>query len=160
MFVFGSGFAIIPYLHKGVVDQFHWITEQEFLDAVSVAMITPGPTTIAVTFIGYLIAGTKGAFLATIAVFFPSYLLVITIAPYYRRVADNNVVKSFMKGATSAATGAIIGATILLAKNTLADLPAILIAAGTFGLLLLPLRIPEPLVIVAAGSLGLLLKGF
>src|SRR4029079_17469144 len=103
--VFGSGLAIVPFLHGGVVDQFHWLTEQQFLDAVAIAMITPGPVVITVAFIGYLVAGPIGAILASIGVFVPCYLFVIVPAPYYHRIADNRSIKAFVDGVSAAAAG-------------------------------------------------------
>src|SRR5712671_1740755 len=109
--VFGSGLAIVPFLHGGVVNDFHWLDERQFLDAVAVAMITPGPVVITVGFIGYLVAGVAGALVAALGVFLPCYLFVIIPAPYYRRWARVPQIKSFVDGVTAAATGAIAGAT-------------------------------------------------
>src|SRR5262249_39628978 len=108
-FVFGSGLAIVPFLYGGVVERFHWLTERQFLDAVAVAMITPGPVVITVAFIGYLVAGPLGALCAAIGVFLPCYLFVIIPAPYFRRFAKNPQIKAFVGGVTAAATGAIAG---------------------------------------------------
>src|SRR5205807_344245 len=108
-FVFGSGLAIVPFLHGGVVKEFGWLSERQFLDAVAVAMITPGPVVITVAFIGYLVAGLAGALLAALGVFLPCYLFVIIPAPYYRRWARVPQIKSFVDGVTAAATGAIAG---------------------------------------------------
>src|SRR5512145_1173057 len=88
-FVFGSGLAIVPFLHGGVVNEFRWLNERQFLDAVAVAMITPGPVVISVAFIGYLVAGPAGAVVAAIAVFLPCYLFVVIPAPYFRRLSGN-----------------------------------------------------------------------
>jgi len=93
-FVFGSGLASVPFLYGGVVEKFHWLTEQQFVDAVAVAMITPGPVLITAAFIGYLVAGPVGAFVAAGAVFAPPYFIVIVAAPYYRRFAQNRQVKA------------------------------------------------------------------
>jgi len=155
-FVFGSGLAIVPFLYGGVVNQHHWLTEQQFLDAVAVAMITPGPVVITAGFIGYLVAGPMGAILAAVAVFVPPYLIVILGAPHYRRFAKNVHVKAFVQGVTAAAVGAIAGAAIILGKRALMDVPTIAIGLGTFGLLMLK-KIPEPILIFAAGLMGLLL---
>src|SRR5205807_5113489 len=113
-FVFGSGLAIVPFLYGGVVGQFHWLTQRQFLDAVAVAMITPGPVVITAGFIGYLVAGLIGAILAALAVFAPPYLIVIVGAPYYRSFAKNLQVKAFVQGVTAAAVGAIAGAAVIL----------------------------------------------
>jgi chromate transporter len=155
-FVFGSGLAIVPFLYGGVVRQFHWLTERQFVDAVAVAMITPGPVVITAGFVGYLVAGPVGAALAALAVFVPPYLIVTLSAPYYRRFAKNPQVKAFVQGVTAAAVGAIAGAAFILGRRSLTDLPTILIAAIAFALLSFK-KIPEPLLIAAAGVVGLLL---
>jgi chromate transporter len=155
-FVFGSGLAIVPFLYGGVVGKYHWLTEREFLDAVAVAMITPGPVVITAGFIGYLVVGTLGATLAALAVFAPPYFIVILGAPHYRRFAQNLHVKAFVQGVTAAAVGAIAGAAFILGKRSLVDLPTISIAVITFGLLSLK-KVPEPILILIAGAAGLLL---
>jgi chromate transporter len=158
-FVFGSGLAIVPFLYGGVVGQYHWLTERQFLDAVAVAMITPGPVVITAGFIGYLVAGVIGGLLAALAVFVPPYLIVIAGAPYYRRFAKNPQVKAFVRGVTAAAVGAIAGAAIILGRRSLIDLPTVSIAVATIGLLCFK-KIPEPVLILAAGIAGrLLYKG-
>jgi len=157
-FVFGSGLAIVPFLHGGVVNQYHWLTERQFLDAVAVAMITPGPVVITVAFIGYLVAGPLGAIAASIGVFVPCYLFVIIPAPYFRRFADNPKVRSFVDGVTAAATGAIAGAAFVLGRRALIDLTTVAIAVSTWLIFSRFKKIPEPLVILAAGLAGLLLR--
>jgi chromate transporter len=154
-FVFGSGLAIVPFMHGGVVNQFHWLTERQFLDAVAIAMITPGPVVITVAFIGYLVAGPLGASAASVGVFLPCYLFVIIPAPYFRRFADNPKVKAFVDGVTAAATGAIAGAAFVLGRRALTDVGAVLIALTTWFLFSRFKKLPEPLVIVAAGIVGL-----
>jgi len=156
-FVFGSGLAIVPFLYGGVVDRFHWLTERQFLDAVAVAMITPGPVVITTAFIGYLVAGPLGATVAAVGVFLPCYLFVILPAPYFRRFAANVGVKGFVDGVTAAATGAIAGAAVVLGRRAIVDVPTAAIALGTLGALVYLRRVPEPLVIVAAGIVGLVL---
>jgi len=159
-FVFGSGLAIVPFLYGGVVGQFHWLTERQFLDAVAVAMITPGPVVITVGFIGYLVAGLGGAVAAALGVFLPCYLLVVLPAPYYRRFANNPKIKAFISGVTAAATGAIAGAAFVLGKRAIIDIPTGLIALVTLAILLKTRKVPEPIVIIAAGVAGLLLRQF
>jgi chromate transporter len=158
-FVFGSGLAIVPFLHGGVVDQFHWLNDRQFLDAVAVAMITPGPVVITVAFIGYLVAGPLGALAAAIGVFVPCYLFVVGPAPYYRRFAGNRAIKSFVDGITAAAVGAIFGAVLVLAQRSIVDAATLIIFLVTLAVLLKARKAPEPLVILAAGGVGLLLKG-
>lgn len=153
-FVFGSGLAIVPFLHGGVVNEFGWLNERQFLGAVAVAMITPGPVVITVAFIGYLVAGPLGATMAAIGVFLPCYLLVVIPATYFRRSIGSPHVKAFVDGVTAAATGAIAGAAFVLGRRAIVDVPTVLIAAGTLILLVKARKIPEPLVIVAAGVLG------
>jgi chromate transporter len=156
-FVFGSGLAIVPFLHGGVVDEFQWLTDRQFLDAVAVAMITPGPVVITVAFIGYLVAGPLGSVMAAIGVFVPCYLFVIAPAPYYKRIAGNASIQAFVHGVTAAATGAIAGAGFVLGKRAVFDIPTALIMLVTLGVLTKVKKVPEPLVIVAAGLVGLLL---
>lgn len=157
-FVFGSGLAIVPFLHGGVVTRFHWLSDQQFLDAVAVAMITPGPVVITVAFIGYLVAGPVGASVAALATFVPCYLFTILPAPYFRRFSKNPSIKAFVDGVTAAATGAIAGAGIVLGRRAVIDVPTVLIAVVTVGLLVKFKKIQEPLLILAAGVVGILLQ--
>jgi chromate transporter len=156
-FVFGSGLAIVPFLYGGVVGQYHWLTERQFLDAVAVAMITPGPIVITSGFIGYLVAGPLGACAAVLAVFLPPYLLVIFGAPHYRRLAKNRQVKAFVQGVTAAAVGAIAGAAVILSERAVVDKATVVIAVVSFGLLLLFKKIPEPILIAGAGAAGIVI---
>ena len=158
-FVFGSGLAIVPFLYGGVVVKFHWLTERQFVDAVAVAMITPGPVVITSAFIGFLVAGPVGAIVAAAAVFAPPYLIVIFGAPYYRRFAQNRQVKAFVQGVTAAAVGAIAGAAYILARRSLIDVTTVVIAVVTLTLLMLTKKIPEPIAIVGAGIVRVLLHG-
>jgi chromate transporter len=158
-FVFGSGLAIVPFLHGGVVTRFHWLTERQFLDAVAVAMITPGPVVITVAFIGYLVAGPVGSVVAALSTFVPCYLFTVVPAPFFRRLSQNRSLKAFVSGVSAAATGAIGGAAFVLGRRALYDVPTVLIALATLGVLLKFKRAPEPLVIAAAGAVGLVLKG-
>ncbi len=154
LFVFGSGLAIVPFLHGGVVLEHRWLTERQFLDAVAVAMITPGPVVITVAFIGFLVGGVGGAVAAAIGVFLPVYAVVVLVAPYYQRFAGNPQLHAFVRGVTAAATGAIAGAVIVLARRAIYDLPTAFIALAAM-LLLLKWKVPEPLLIVGAALAGL-----
>ena len=158
-FVFGSGLAIVPFLYGGAVAKFHWLTERQFVDAVAVAMITPGPVVITAGFIGYLVAGPIGAAIAAGAVFAPPYLIVLFGAPYYRRFAQNPQVKAFVQGVTAAAVGAIAGAAYILARRSLVDITTVIIGVTTLAILMFTKKIPEPMVILAAGAVGVLLHG-
>jgi chromate transporter len=134
--VFGSGLAIVPFLHGGVVNQFRCLNEQHFLDAAAVAMIATGPVVITVAFIGYLVAGPLGAVVSALGVFLPCYLFVIVPTPYFRRIAVNLQVKAFVDGVTLAATGAIAGAAIVLGRRAILDAPTALIALTSLAILI------------------------
>ena len=155
-FVFGSGLAIVPFLYGGVVTDYRWLTEQQFVDAVAVALITPGPVVITTGFIGYLVAGLPGASVAAVATFLPAYLLTILPAPYFRKHGKRPGIAAFVEGVTTAAIGAISGAVIVLGQRSVVDAPTAILAAVTL-LVLLKWRIPEPLLVVTAALLGLLL---
>lgn len=156
-FVFGSGLAIVPFLYGGVVKEFQWLTEKQFLDAVAVAMITPGPVVITVGFIGYLVDGFWGAVVSALATFLPCYLFTILPAPYFKKYGKHPAIKAFVDGITAAAIGAIAGAVLVMGKRSLVDIPTILIAATTIFLLYKFKHIKEPLIILVAAIIGLLL---
>jgi chromate transporter len=157
-FVFGSGLAIVPFLYGGVVKEYGWLTEQQFLDAVAVAMITPGPVVITVAFIGYLVAGFWGAVVAALATFLPCYLLTVLPAPYFKKYGKHPGIKAFVDGVTIAAIGAIAGAVVVLARRQLVDLPAVGIALVTILILYRFKKLPELGVIAAAAIIGILLR--
>jgi chromate transporter len=156
MFVFGSGLAVVPFLYGGVVQGHHWLNEHQFVDAVAVAMITPGPVVITVAFIGYLVAGVSGATAAALGIFLPVYLVVILLAPSYKRWAKNPQLNSFVKGVTAAATGAIAGAVIVLARRSVYDLPTTMISIVSLAVLF-RWKVPEPILIACAAVAGLML---
>ncbi len=155
-FVFGSGLAIIPFLQQGVVQQFGWLDEHQFLDAVAVAMITPGPVVITVAFIGFLVAGFAGAVMASIGIFLPVYLFTIVPAPWFKRHRNNPQLKAFVDGATAAATGAITGAVIVLGARAITDLPTAAIGLVSLGVLW-RWKISEPILVALSGLVGLIL---
>jgi chromate transporter len=155
-FVFGSGLAIIPFLQQGVVQQFHWLTDHQFLDAVAVAMITPGPVVITVAFIGFIVAGFAGSVMAAIGIFLPVYVFTIVPAPWFKRHRDNAQLKAFVDGATAAATGAITGAVLVLGARAIKDVPTALIAVVSLAVLW-RYKIPEPVIVSVAGIVGLIL---
>jgi chromate transporter len=158
-FVFGSGLAIVPFLHGAVVSELQWLTERQFLDAVAVAMITPGPVVITVAFIGYLVAGPLGATVAAVAVFLPCYLLVVIPAQYFRRSVHDVRVKAFVDGVTAAAAGAIAGAAFVLGRRAIVDVPTAIIGLAALAALTRLKGAAEPLLIVAAGVVGIVLSG-
>lgn len=156
-FVFGSGLAIVPFLYGGVVQQHHWLNDKQFVDAVAVAMITPGPVVITVGFIGYLIAGLAGATVAALATFIPCYLFTIIPAPYFKRYGRLPAVAAFVDGITAAAIGAITGSVIVLARRSIVDIPTALIALAVVAMLWRFKKLQEPMVIAAASLAGLAL---
>ena len=157
-FVFGSGLAIVPFLYGGVVKEYHWLNDRQFLDAVAVAMITPGPVVITVGFIGYLVAGFAGACIAALGTFLPCYFFTIIPAPYFKKYGKKPALLSFVNGVTAAAIGAITGAVIVLGRKSIVDIPTALLAIVTAALLWKTKKIPEPLIILAAALIGLALK--
>lgn len=157
LFVFGSGLAVVPFLYGGVVEGHHWLTDHQFVDAVAVAMITPGPVVITVAFIGYLVAGVGGATVAALGIFLPVYLVVVLLAPSYKRWAKNPQLNAFVRGVTAAATGAIAGAVVVLARRSVYDLPTIVICIVSLAVLF-RWKIPEPVLIACAALAGLVLR--
>jgi chromate transporter len=165
-FVFGSGLAIVPFLYGGVVKEFGWLNDQEFLDSVAVAMITPGPVVITVGFIGYLVAGVSGATVAAFATFLPCYLFTIIPAPYFKRHGKRPGLVAFVDGVTAAAIGAIAGAVVVLGRRTLflngwePELTKIALFIAVLGVLLRFRKLPEPLVVLGAAVAGLVLDSW
>lgn len=157
-FVFGSGLAIVPFLHSGVVVENHWLTEHQFVDAVAVAMITPGPVVITVGFIGYLVAGFPGALVAALATFLPCYLFTIALAPSFKKIAQNQSIKAFVDGITAAVVGALVGAVGVIASRSILDIPTALIAISTIFALLYIKKIQEPYIIAVAAVVGVIIK--
>ncbi|HZR36896.1 MAG TPA: chromate transporter [Nevskia sp.] len=156
-FVFGSGLAIVPFLYGGVVTEHHWLSDHQFVDAVAVAMITPGPVVITVGFIGYLVAGFPGAAAAAFGTFLPCYLFTVIPAPYFKKHGKRPAIVAFVDGATAAAVGTIAGSVIVLGRRSVIDLPTALIAVAAAAVLWKFRKLPEPVVVVVAAALGLLL---
>jgi chromate transporter len=162
-FVFGSGLAIVPFLYGGVVTREHWLNDREFLDAVAVAMITPGPVVITVGFIGFLVGGFTGAIVAAVATFLPCYLLTIIPAPYFKKHGKRPGLVAFVDGVTAAAVGAIAGAVVVLGRRTvlsaelMPEWPKVILAVVTVALLWKFKKLPEPIIVVAAAIIGLII---
>jgi len=156
-FVFGSGLAIVPFLYSGVVNEHHWLNDRQFVDAVAVAMITPGPVVITVGFIGYLVAGLSGAVVAALGTFLPCYLFTIIPAPYFKKYGKRPAIVAFVDGVTAAAIGAITGAVVVIGERSIVDIPTALLALVTVGLLWRFNKLQEPILVSAAAAVGLVL---
>ena len=154
-FVFGSGLAIVPFLYGGVVTEHHWLNDKQFVDAVAVAMITPGPVVITVGFIGYLVAGLPGAAVAALGTFLPCYLFTVIPAPYFKKYGHLPGVKAFVDGITAAAVGAIAGSVIVIAKRSIVDVPTLVVGVVTIALLWRFKKLQEPVIVIAAALFGL-----
>ena len=159
-FVFGSGLAIVPFLHAGVVTEFGWLTESQFVDAVAVAMITPGPVVITVAFIGYLVSGFPGAFVAAIATFIPCYLFTVMLAPSFKKISKNKSIKAFVDGITAAVIGALVGSVFIIASRSIIDISTAIIALITIMALIFIKKMQEPYLILAAAIIGVVIKSF
>ena len=155
-FVFGSGLAIVPFLYGGVVKDYHWLTERQFVDAVAVAMITPGPVVITTAFIGFLVQGFWGAVMAAVGTFVPCYLFTILPAPYFKKHGKRPGLLAFIDGATAAAIGAIAGSVIVIGQRSVTDWLTALLAVGTAVVLWKFKKLPEPVIVVAAAVIGLI----
>jgi len=152
---FGSGLVIVPFLQQGVVQQYGWLNERDFLVAVAVGMISPGPVVITATFVGYLVAGFWGSLIATVGIFLPSFFLVLVAAPLLARHRSNRNVQGFVKGAYAAAIGTILGACVLLGRIAIGDWLTILIAVTALVALFL-WKISNPLLMVLTAAAGLI----
>ena len=157
-FVFGSGLAIVPFLRSGLVVQRHWLTEAQFLDAVAVALITPGPVVITAGFVGYLVSGLAGAVAAVAGTFLPCFVITVALAPHVARYGRSRVLGTIASGVTAGAMGALAGAVVLIGRQAVHDVPTALIAGAALAAGTLALKLPEPLVIGAAGVAGLLMS--
>ncbi|MDE2089177.1 MAG: chromate transporter [Gammaproteobacteria bacterium] len=155
-FVFGSGLAILPFLYAGAVKEYHWLTDRQFVDAVAVAMITPGPVVITVGFIGFLVAGFPGAVVAALGTFLPTYLFTVIPAPYFKKHGKRPGIAAFVNGVTAAAVGAITGAVVVLGQRSITDWPTAAVALTTLALLWKVKKIPEPLIGLIAAAIGLI----
>jgi chromate transporter len=154
-FVFGSGLAIVPFLYSGVVKEYGWLTDRQFVDAVAVAMITPGPVVITTAFIGFLVQGFWGAVVAAVATFLPCYLLTIIPAPYFKKHGKRPAIVAFVDGVTAAAIGAIAGAVIVIGQRSITDWITAALAIVTAMILWRFKKIPEPVIVVVAAVIGL-----
>ena len=152
---FGSGLVIVPFLEQGLVREYNWLDERQFLIAVAIGMISPGPVVITATFVGYLVAGFWGSLVSTVGIFFPSFLFILIAAPLLQRHRGNANVQGFVKGAYGAAIGTILGACVLLGKIAIGD-----VLTAAIGLVALAVlfrwKVSNPLLIAVAGVIGLI----
>lgn len=159
-FVFGSGLAIVPFLHAGLVVEYQWLSESQFIDSVAVAMITPGPVVITVGFIGYLIAGIPGACIAALATFLPCFMFTVILAPSFKKVSNNKSIKAFVDGITAVVIGSLLGAVIIIATRSIIDIPTALIAISAGLALFYIKKVQEPQIILFSAIIGILIKNF
>jgi chromate transporter len=152
---FGSGLVIVPFLEKGLVQQTGWLDERQFLVAVAIGMISPGPVVITATFVGYLVAGFWGSLVSTVGIFLPSFLLVLIVAPLVARNRTNLNVQGFVKGAYAAAIGTIFGAAVLLARIAIGDWLTAMIAAVSLAVLFL-WKVSNPVLVATTAIVGLI----
>ena len=161
---FGSGLVIVPFLEKGLVQQTHWLNERDFLVAVAMGMISPGPVVITATFVGYLVGarfggslldGFWGSITATIGIFLPSFLFILIVAPILRRYRQNPNVQGFIKGAYAAAIGTILGACVLLGKIAIGDWLTALVAIVSL-IVLFRWKVSNPLLVAVTAIIGLI----
>ena len=152
---FGSGLVIVPFLEQGLVQHYNWLDERQFLIAVAIGMISPGPVVITATFVGYLVAGFWGSVVSTVGIFFPSFILVLVAAPLLARHRGNPNVQGFVKGAYAAAIGTILGASILLGKIAIGDWMTALIGVVSLAVLF-RWKVNNPLLIAVTGIVGLI----
>ncbi|WP_225869590.1 chromate transporter [Pedobacter psychroterrae] len=153
-----AGMVIYDALYT--VDQYGWLNEQEFVDAVAVVMITPGPVVITVAFIGYLVAGFPGACVAAFATFLPCYLFTVALAPSFKKIAKNASIKEFVNGITAVVVGALVGAVVIIASRAIVDIPTFIIAISAGLTLIYIKKIKEPQIILLAAVIGILIKNF
>jgi chromate transporter len=152
---FGSGLVIVPFLEQGLVQQYGWLDQRQFLIAVAIGMISPGPVVITATFVGYLVAGFWGSLVSTIGIFFPSFILVLVVAPLLARHGANPNVQGFVRGAYAAAIGTILGACFLLGRIAIGDWLTALIGAASLAILF-RWKVNNPVLIAATAVIGLL----
>jgi len=152
---FGSGLVIVPFLEKGLVQQTGWLDERQFLVAVAMGMLSPGPVVITATFVGYVVAGFWGSVVSTIGIFLPSFLLVLIVAPILMRYRTNPNVQGFVKGAYAAAIGTILGACVLLGRIAIGDWLTALVALVSL-IVLFRWKVSNPLLVAATAIIGLI----
>ena len=156
LLVFGSGLVIVPFLKAQVVDEYHWLTNHQFLDAVAIGMISPGPVVITATFVGYILDGVAGALAATLGIFTPPVLFVLCATPILLRYRNNARLRGFVRGVGTAVVGVLVGTTWLIARVAIGDALTIAVALLSVAALARWRKLPEPVVIAAAAIVGLI----
>jgi chromate transporter len=152
---FGSGLVIVPFLEQGLVRDYGWLDQRQFLIAVAIGMISPGPVVITATFVGYLVAGFWGSVVSTVGIFLPSFILVLIAAPILARHRGNANVQGFVKGAFGAAIGTILGACVLLGRIAIGDWLTALVGLASLAVLF-RWKVSNPLLIAATAMIGLI----
>ena len=130
--VFGSGYAMLPFIQDTVVNQFNWLTNQQFAVALALSLITPGPVTIIGTFIGYKVAGVTGALVGMVNMYFPAWAMTTVVAAPYAKAGQVGYVKQVIGGIVAAFIGTLVIVLIKLAEDTLVDIPTIFMATAAF----------------------------
>jgi len=156
LLVFGSGLVIVPFLKAYVVDQYHWLNQQQFLDSVAIGMMTPGPVVITATFVGYLLSGFSGAVAATIGIFSPSFLFTVAGTPLLRRYRSNARLQGFVRGVTVAVVGVLIGTSYMVGKTTIADALTVAMGAAALAIAIHVKKVPDPVLVASGAAIGLL----
>ena len=160
LLVFGSGLVVVPFLKAYVVDQYHWLSNQAFLDAVAVGIVSPGPVVITATFVGYLNHSWAGALVATVGIFTPSLIFVLVGTPLLRRYRSNGRLQGFVRGITVAVVGVLLGTSFLVARSTIHDLFGALVFVAALAVLLSKWKVPEPALVGAGAFVGLVVALF
>lgn len=155
LLVFGSGLVIVPFLRSYVVDDFHWLNQQQFLDAVAVGMISPGPVVISATFVGYLVSGVAGACAATLGIFLPSVIFTLAGTPLLRRHRENPQLQGFVRGISVAVVGVLVGTVYLVGKSTIVDLLTVVLALTALVVPLIWRKVPDQALVVLGAVAGL-----
>jgi len=155
LLVFGSGLVIVPFLKTYVVDQYHWLNQQQFLDSVAIGMMTPGPVVITATFVGYILSGFAGAAAATIGIFSPSFLFTVIGTPLLRRYRSNSRLQGFVRGVTVAVVGVLVGTSYLVGKTAINDALTIAIGVAALVMAIYVRRVPDPALVAAGAVIGL-----
>ncbi len=154
--VFGSGLVIVPFLQTYLVDQYGWLSQQQFVDAVAIGLMSPGPVVITATFVGYLLSGFAGAAAATAGIFMPSILFTVVGTPLLRRYRANPRLQGFVVGITVAVVGVLVGTSYLVGQSVVVDWLTALLALAALGIGLFAKRVPDQVVVAAGAIAGLI----